>query len=178
MLAGWAVCYSTPSCMSTPAAAAAAAAAARETAAGDALVRMLPMPFRVVNTAAAAAAALPLQVESRSVVAAGALVPPGTTIPSGQVWAGAPAKFLRSLMEGERVKCWAALGWAALCCAGLVVKGLPCTEGTWALLLVVAWLLCDASLRCVSHSSGRPSERSLLTLLLNPPFLLQTRRRL
>lgn len=41
------------------------------------------------------------KVESRSVVAAGALVPPGTTIPSGQVWAGAPAKFLRSLMEDE-----------------------------------------------------------------------------
>ena len=62
-----------------------------------------------------------VQVESRSVVAAGALVPPGTTIPSGQVWAGAPAKFLRSLMEGEwaRLQCWAALWlcWAVLGCA-------------------------------------------------------------
>jgi len=34
------------------------------------------------------------------VVAAGALVPPGTVIPSGQVWAGSPAKFLRNLMAG------------------------------------------------------------------------------
>ena len=41
-----------------------------------------------------------LQVESRSVVAAGALVPPGTRIPSGQVWAGSPAKFLRNLVDG------------------------------------------------------------------------------
>lgn len=42
------------------------------------------------------------QVESRSVVAAGALVPPGTVVPSGQVWAGAPAKFIRNLANGER----------------------------------------------------------------------------
>ncbi len=41
------------------------------------------------------------QVESRTVVAAGALVPPGTVIPSGQVWAGSPAKFIRNLVEGE-----------------------------------------------------------------------------
>lgn len=41
------------------------------------------------------------KVESRSVVAAGALVTPGTVIPSGQVWAGSPAKFLRTLMEDE-----------------------------------------------------------------------------
>lgn len=34
-------------------------------------------------------------------VAAGALVTPGTVIPSGQVWAGSPAKFLRTLMEGK-----------------------------------------------------------------------------
>lgn len=34
-------------------------------------------------------------------VAAGALVPPGTVIPSGQVWAGSPAKFIRNLVEGE-----------------------------------------------------------------------------
>lgn len=40
------------------------------------------------------------QVESRTVVAAGALVPPGTVIPSGQVWAGSPAKFIRNLVEG------------------------------------------------------------------------------
>lgn len=41
------------------------------------------------------------KVESRSVVAAGALVTPGTVIPTGQVWAGSPAKFLRNLMEEE-----------------------------------------------------------------------------
>ncbi|PRW57618.1 gamma carbonic anhydrase mitochondrial [Chlorella sorokiniana] len=42
-----------------------------------------------------------VKVESRTVVAAGALVPPGTTIPSGQVWAGSPAKFIRNLVEDE-----------------------------------------------------------------------------
>lgn len=45
------------------------------------------------------------QVESRTVVAAGALVPPGTVIPSGQVWAGSPAKFIRNLVEGEQSCC-------------------------------------------------------------------------
>ena len=53
------------------------------------------------------------QVESRTVVAAGALVPPGTTIPSGQVWAGSPAKFIRTLAEGEPVQGWVCCqqGW-------------------------------------------------------------------
>lgn len=41
------------------------------------------------------------KVESRSVVAAGALLPPGTVVPTGQVWAGSPAKFLRQLMPDE-----------------------------------------------------------------------------
>lgn len=41
------------------------------------------------------------KVESGSIVAAGAVVSPRTVIPSGQVWAGSPAKFLRSLEPEE-----------------------------------------------------------------------------
>lgn len=40
-------------------------------------------------------------LEEGSIVAAGALVTPGTTVPSGQVWAGRPARFLRELAVGE-----------------------------------------------------------------------------
>jgi carbonic anhydrase/acetyltransferase-like protein (isoleucine patch superfamily) len=41
-------------------------------------------------------------VESESMVAAGALVPPGKTIPTGQVWAGNPARYLRDIKPDER----------------------------------------------------------------------------
>ena len=34
-------------------------------------------------------------------VAAGAVVTPGKTVPSGEVWAGSPAKLLRKLEEEE-----------------------------------------------------------------------------
>ena len=36
-------------------------------------------------------------VESGAMVAAGALVTPGKTVPSGQLWAGSPARFMRDL---------------------------------------------------------------------------------
>jgi hypothetical protein len=41
-------------------------------------------------------------VESFGVVAAGAHVAPGTTVPSGQIWAGAPARYLRDLTQEEK----------------------------------------------------------------------------
>ncbi|KAF6166680.1 hypothetical protein GIB67_005542 [Kingdonia uniflora] len=40
-------------------------------------------------------------VEKHAIVAAGALVKQNTRIPSGEVWAGNPAKFLRKLTEEE-----------------------------------------------------------------------------
>lgn len=40
-------------------------------------------------------------VESGAMVAAGALVTPGKTIPKGQIWAGNPAKYFRDLTEKE-----------------------------------------------------------------------------
>ena len=44
---------------------------------------------------------LALQVQRSSIVAAGALVTPGTTVPTGEIWAGRPAKLLREMAEGE-----------------------------------------------------------------------------
>jgi len=41
-------------------------------------------------------------VESEGMVAAGALVPPGKRILKGQMWAGAPAKFVRDVRPDER----------------------------------------------------------------------------
>ena len=38
-------------------------------------------------------------VESFAVVAAGAQVPENTTVPSGQIYAGSPAKYLRDLTQ-------------------------------------------------------------------------------
>ncbi len=40
-------------------------------------------------------------VESGAMVAAGALVTPGKRVPSGQLWAGSPAKYVRDLTEAE-----------------------------------------------------------------------------
>ena len=41
------------------------------------------------------------RVESRAMVAAGALVTPGKVVPSGELWAGSPAKFMRPLKPEE-----------------------------------------------------------------------------
>ena len=43
-------------------------------------------------------------VESGAMVAAGALVTPGKTVPSGQLWAGSPAKLMRELDEATQHK--------------------------------------------------------------------------
>lgn len=40
-------------------------------------------------------------VESNSVIEAGAVVTPGTVVPSGELWAGAPAKKVRALTSEE-----------------------------------------------------------------------------
>ena len=40
-------------------------------------------------------------VEEGAMVAAGALVTPGKRIPKGQLWAGAPARFMRELREAD-----------------------------------------------------------------------------
>jgi carbonic anhydrase/acetyltransferase-like protein (isoleucine patch superfamily) len=43
-------------------------------------------------------------VEEEAFVAAGAVVPPKTTISSGELWVGNPARKLRDLTEKERAK--------------------------------------------------------------------------
>ena len=40
-------------------------------------------------------------VENNCILAAGAVVLPGTFIPSGQFWAGNPAKYIRDVGEDE-----------------------------------------------------------------------------
>ena len=41
------------------------------------------------------------RIESDAMLAAGAMLTPGKTIPSGQLWAGRPAKYVRDLSEEE-----------------------------------------------------------------------------
>ncbi|HEX9931410.1 MAG TPA: gamma carbonic anhydrase family protein [Allosphingosinicella sp.] len=41
------------------------------------------------------------RVESDAMLAAGAMLTPGKTIPSGQLWAGRPAKYVRDLSAGD-----------------------------------------------------------------------------
>lgn len=48
-------------------------------------------------------------IEDEAIVAAGALVTPGKRVPSGQLWAGRPAKFVRELTAEERKH----LSWSA-----------------------------------------------------------------
>lgn len=43
-------------------------------------------------------------VEKLSMIAAGAIVLPGTTIPTGQLWAGNPAKFVRVVTDAEKTE--------------------------------------------------------------------------
>jgi carbonic anhydrase/acetyltransferase-like protein (isoleucine patch superfamily) len=43
-------------------------------------------------------------VESYAMVAAGALVTPGKRVPSGELWAGRPAKFMRELTDAEHAE--------------------------------------------------------------------------
>ena len=45
-----------------------------------------------------------VKVENESFIAAGAVVPADTTIPSGELWVGHPAKKLRDLTSEERAK--------------------------------------------------------------------------
>lgn len=40
-------------------------------------------------------------IESKAMVAAGTLVPPGKRVKSGELWAGVPAKFMRPLNSGD-----------------------------------------------------------------------------
>jgi carbonic anhydrase/acetyltransferase-like protein (isoleucine patch superfamily) len=42
------------------------------------------------------------QVESGSMIAAGAVVEAGTTVPSGELWAGNPARRVRALKQEEK----------------------------------------------------------------------------
>jgi len=40
-------------------------------------------------------------VESHSIIAPGSIVTPGTRVPSGEMWAGSPAKMIRKLTSDE-----------------------------------------------------------------------------
>ena len=40
-------------------------------------------------------------VKSKSIVEAGSIVTQGKTVPSGQLWSGVPAKYIRNLSEAE-----------------------------------------------------------------------------
>ena len=42
------------------------------------------------------------RVEPFAVVSAGAIIEEGVTVPTGQIWAGAPAKYLRDLSQDEK----------------------------------------------------------------------------
>ncbi|CAK0772945.1 Uncharacterized transferase YtoA [Gammaproteobacteria bacterium] len=44
------------------------------------------------------------RIESYAMLAAGALLSPRKTLPSGQLWAGTPAKFLRDLTPDDRAE--------------------------------------------------------------------------
>lgn len=41
------------------------------------------------------------EIGRESIIAAGAVVLPNTVVPSGQLWAGNPAKYIRDLTEDE-----------------------------------------------------------------------------
>jgi carbonic anhydrase/acetyltransferase-like protein (isoleucine patch superfamily) len=41
------------------------------------------------------------EIESDSMLAAGAMLTPGRKIPSGQLWAGRPAKYVRDLSAAD-----------------------------------------------------------------------------
>jgi len=40
-------------------------------------------------------------VEDRAMIAAGALITPGKTVPEGQLWGGSPARYMRDLSQKD-----------------------------------------------------------------------------
>lgn len=40
-------------------------------------------------------------IESNTIIGAGSVVPPGARIPSGQLWVGNPAKYVRDITDDE-----------------------------------------------------------------------------
>ena len=44
-------------------------------------------------------------VETQSMLAAGTVLPPGRLVPTGELWAGNPAKFVRKLTNDEVSPC-------------------------------------------------------------------------
>lgn len=54
-------------------------------------------------------------VEARAFIAAGALVTPGKRVPSGQLWAGRPARYVRDLNEDDfKLMTWSGPHYVAL----------------------------------------------------------------
>ena len=64
------------------------------------IVNVTPDSFSDGGLALAPDAAL---ARAQAMVAAGALVTPGKRVPSGQLWGGAPARYMRDLTEEEKV---------------------------------------------------------------------------
>jgi gamma-carbonic anhydrase len=60
-------------------------------------------------------------IEKGAMVAAGALVTPGKRVPSGQLWGGSPARFMRELTEEEKKY----LPWSAQHYVNLAREYLP-----------------------------------------------------
>lgn len=65
-----------------------------------------------------------MQVEPFSIIAAGAYLEENTVVPSGEVWAGNPAKRLRSLRPAEREHLKVGEGRGAACIACKLKKRL------------------------------------------------------
>jgi carbonic anhydrase/acetyltransferase-like protein (isoleucine patch superfamily) len=55
-------------------------------------------------------------VETEAFIAAGAIVAPGTTVPSGELWVGSPARKLRDLSPAEREKLHYQSDEVSCCC--------------------------------------------------------------
>ena len=71
-------------------------------------------------------------VESYGMVAAGALVPPGKVVKSGELWVGRPAKAVRELSDDERKY----IDWSA---PHYVVLGAEHKKSCLAALLINTW---------------------------------------
>lgn len=64
-------------------------------------------------------------VESQAMVAAGALIGPGKRVPSGQLWAGTPARFIRDLKPEEIAKFPKAIARYVELSQGYRAQGMP-----------------------------------------------------
>ena len=109
-----------------------------------------------------------LQVENGAIVAAGAVVQPGTVVPSGELWAGNPARKLRAVKpEESQYLSTVASAYVSPAMCG-IVKG-----GAAGALSAGSSLLCTCAVELV-HAIDKPAWHLVVQVDLGKKHIAAT----